>query len=246
MQIFTNETHIKRFSRLGQIASIAGLLLLGGGLYISFSRPEQVGLSLGGLLLGFGVSQIGIYLGNRYARFPRPDQAINKSLKGMDRNYSLYHFIAPSAHFLVGPAGMWILLPKPQRGRITYDKGRWKQRGNFWLGYLRIFAQEGIGRPDLEIGAEIGGIKKFLAKNIPEVEFPDPQAALVFLNDRAEVEAEGAPVATLKIERLKSHIRKQAKIKENRLSPDQIAALKAVLEADWAEDETEAAEESSA
>jgi hypothetical protein len=135
---------------------------------------------------------------------------------------------------------MWILLPKPQRGRITYEKGRWKQRGSFWLSYLHIFAQEGIGRPDLEIGGEIDRVKKFLAKNIPQVDFPDPQVVLVFLNERAEVEADNAPAATLKIERLKPHIRKEAKTKENRLNPEQIAALKAVLEADWVEeDETQ-------
>jgi hypothetical protein len=37
---------------------------------------------MGCLLLGFLLSQFGIYFGNRWGRNPRPDQVINKNLKG--------------------------------------------------------------------------------------------------------------------------------------------------------------------
>ena len=60
--------------------------------------------------------------------------------------------LPPTAHLLVGPVGVWVLMPRHQAGRITYDenKNRWRQKGgNF---YLKIFAQENLGRPDLEIG----------------------------------------------------------------------------------------------
>ena len=66
MRIITNENLIKRYARIGQFASLAGLVLLVAGLIISFTNQEQVALSLGALLLGFGLSQVGIFFGNRY------------------------------------------------------------------------------------------------------------------------------------------------------------------------------------
>jgi hypothetical protein len=231
MRIITNEGLIKRYARLGTIASFGGLLILVVGMVMSFREDGNFSLSLGLLLFGFMLSQVGIYLGNRYARLPRPDQAMNKALKGLERRYSIYHFVAPSAHLLVGPAGIWVVLPKPQRGHITFDKGRWRQRGGLGLAYMRIFAQESIGRPDLEIGAELEGMHKFLKKEIPDVEFPAPQAVLLFTNEKTEVDAPAAPVATLKLDALKEFIRQQQKTGKHKLTAEQIAAIQRVLEA---------------
>lgn len=235
MRIVTNERHIRKYARAGQITSLAGLLFLLGGLVISFVRPEQLPLYMAALLLGFVLSQVGIFLGNRYARSPRADQALNAALKGLDRQYTLYHYIAPTAHFLTGPTGMWILLPKPQRGQITYGKGRWRQRGGLFLSYLRIFAQEGIGRPDLEIGSEIDALQKFLRKELPDHELPQPNAVLVFTNPRAEIAVEDAPIPTVPIDDLKIVVRSQAKEKGGKLTAEQLEALTGVLEAGIAE-----------
>ena len=148
MRIITNENLIKRNARIGQIASVAGLATLGGGIFISFRNPDQVGLYLGALVVGFALSQLGIYFGNRYARPPRADQALNQALKGMDKRYILYHYRSPTSHLLIGPAGIWAIFPYYQRGTITYEKGRWRQKGSFGLWYLKVFAQEGLGRPE--------------------------------------------------------------------------------------------------
>ena len=51
---------------------------------------------------------------------PTPDELIDQALKGLDKKYTLYHYSIPVSHLLVGPAGVWILLPYYQRGTITY------------------------------------------------------------------------------------------------------------------------------
>jgi O-antigen ligase len=66
MDITTNERLIKRNARIGQITSIVGLVVLAGGMFISFTKPELFTFSLIALLVGFGLSQIGIYFGNRW------------------------------------------------------------------------------------------------------------------------------------------------------------------------------------
>jgi hypothetical protein len=212
MEIITNDQIVRRNARIGQITSIGGLLVLAGGMVISFTRPELFFLSMAALLGGFTLSQVGIYFGNRWGRRPRPDELLNQALKGLDGRYSLYHYVTPAAHLLVGPVGVWALMPRNQRGTITYENGRWKQKGGNL--YLKIFAQEGLGRPDLEVASEINAVQRYLNDILGEEEkVPEVQAALIFTNENVEVLADDAPVPTLQIRRLKDFVRKTAKSK---------------------------------
>jgi hypothetical protein len=229
MNILNNEGLIKRNARIGQVTSIVSLVILGVGMYITFSQPEQIGLSMGALLLGFILSQIGIYYTNRWGRSPRPDEHLSKALKGLDKRFALYNYKTPASHVLVGPAGIWTLLAKHQRGTVTYSKNRWRQKGGgLLMGYLRIFAQEGLGRPDLEIQGEIEGLKKFLEKKLPDTEFPTIRAALVFTHPEAVVDAEEAPSPTLHTLKLKDFIRKTAK--ETPLSMETVKLIQDAIE----------------
>lgn len=218
MKIYTNDRMIKRNGRLGQVATISGLLVLVGGMFVSFRFPNFAGLAWVALLVGFALSQIGLYFGNRWGRHPRPDELIDQGLKGLNDQYSIYHYLTPAAHLLIGPSGLWVIMPYYQAGKIVYEKGRWKQKGGgFMQKYLRAFAQEGIGRPDLEAPAEVQAITKFLNKNLADREVPEPHAALVFTNEKAEVLVEEAPILTLPLKKLKEAVRKAAK--ETPISP---------------------------
>ena len=73
MNIISNEALIARNAKIGQFTSLGSLLVLGVGMYISFTKPEMFSISVGALLLGFIMSQVGIYFGNRWGRSPRPD-----------------------------------------------------------------------------------------------------------------------------------------------------------------------------
>lgn len=211
MEIHSNERLIKRNARIGQITSIAGLAVLAGGMIISFTRPEMFSISLVALLVGFGLSQVGIYFGNRWGRRPRPDEVLDLALKGLDGRYSIYHYTTPTSHLLVGPAGVWVLMPRHQSGTITYDdnKNRWRQKGGNL--YLKIFAQENLGRPDLEVGAEINAITSFLEAHLDEENTPEVSAILVMTNEKCVIDADNAPIPTLEAKKLKDFIRKTAK-----------------------------------
>lgn len=229
MRIITNEKMIKRNAIIGRAASLVGLGILAVGMYITFQIPEQIWLAWGALLFGFALSQIGIYFGNRWGRRPRPDQQLNDALKGLGDNYTLYHYSSPISHLLIGPAGIWALLPRHQVGTIIYENGRWKQKGGSVLQrYLRIFAQEGLGRPDLEISSEVDSVNRYLRKKIPEIEIPSAEAALVFTNERIEITADDAPTPTLPAKKLKDFIRKKSKDKI--LAQEKASMIKEVLE----------------
>jgi hypothetical protein len=229
MKILTHLKNIKLNARIGQYTSIASLLILAGGMYISFVYPTQLYISFIALLVGFVLSQVGIYFGNRWGRHPRIDERLAAALKGLTKDYTLYNFLTSVNHLLVGPAGVWIIEPYYQRGTIVYEKNRWKQKGGgLMLNYLKLFAQEGLGRPDVEISTDIENLTKTFAKAFgPDGQIPQINVALIFTDDRAILQADDAPNPTMKIDQLKEFIRKTAK--QNPLSVTEINRICAAL-----------------
>jgi hypothetical protein len=228
MKIIKNEKLIKRNSKIGQYTSLGALLVLGVGMYISFMQPELFTWALAALLIGFTLTQVGMYFGNRWGRSPRPDEKLDAGLKGLPGDFVIYHWITPVAHLLVGPAGVWVLMPYHQRGKVAYRGNRWKMSGGGFLqNYMRLFGQEGLGRPDLEADSEINSLRKFLATNLSEDEIPDIHAALVFTDEGVEIDVEGAPLPALPLKKLKEFMRNKAK--EKPVSAAWLEKVKSVL-----------------
>lgn len=235
MKIIKNEKLIKRNAKIGQYASLVGVAaIIGVTIFLAQSlfKPETVTsdttwIMLVVLLVSMIISQVSMYFGTRFGR--RPDEAIDRALKGLPGDFTLYHYASPVPHLLIGPAGIWLILPYFLRGLVTYKKNRWRVGGGgFAQSYLRIFGQESIGRPDLEVGSQAAGLEKFLKKKFEEgEEVPPIYAVLAFLDDKAEINAEDAPLPTLPIKKLKDFIRKAAK--EKPFPSDDLARVKAAL-----------------
>ncbi len=236
MKIIKNEKLIKRNSKIGTWVSLAGMVIIFAVAYFAFQallNPETAsGTSqlfiYGGLIIGILISQISIYFGSRWGRSPRPDEKLDAGLKGLPGDFVIYHWMTPASHLLVGPAGVWVLLPYSLRGKVTYQKNRWRlSGGGFMQTYMRIFGQEGIGRPDLEAEAEIAAVRKALATQMDESEIPDIKAALVFTDEPIEIEAKDSPYPALPLKKLKDFMRNKAK--EKPIPAASLQAVKAVL-----------------
>lgn len=229
MRTVTNTKLIRRNRKIGQFSSLGALGVLGLGLYLTFARPDQFVYSFACLLGGFLLSQIGIYYGNRWGRSPRPDEIINRSMKGLGREYTVYHYVTPAAHFILGPAGPWVILTYYQGGTILYDGKRWRSKGGgFARSYLRLFGQESMGRPELEADMETRAVARHLARLLPEgAELPEVRAALLFTAPQVELKVEESPIPAMKPEALKDFLRKQAK--ETPMSPALLDALRRAL-----------------
>lgn len=229
MIIVSNKKLINRNKRIGSVTTIVSLAVLGLGLYISFTATssENFTWSLLCLILGFLLSQVGIFFSSRFGRSPRPDEQLSGALKGLDDKYILYHYLTAVNHLLVGPAGLWVLIPYQLQGTITYDekKGRWNHKGGNW--YLKAFGQENLGRPDQEIYSNLQDLSKFLKKEVEIAELPEPQAVLVFSHPKAVVDAANAPAPTLPIDKLKDFMRRQAK--ENPIPKEPVRLLQQAL-----------------
>jgi hypothetical protein len=92
---------------------------------------------------------------------------------------------------------------------------------------MRLFGQESVGRPDIEIDSEINSLRKYLAKQTDESEIPDIKALIVFTSDDIEIDAADAPIPTLKVRQLKDFMRQKAK--EKAISPKTLNDIKTAL-----------------
>ncbi len=233
MRVVLNEKRLKRYLNIAKWGSLTGLILFFAGMYLTFNaeqNPSWAPWAFAALLIGFLITQVGIYYGNRYGRMPRIDQLLTRALKGLSREYTLYHYATPASHVLVGPAGVWVLVPKYQRGNISYRKGRWRQSGGPLLWYLRIFSQEGLGRPDLEIQDEVQAVLKVLREVFEDEDrLPPVEPILVFTSPKAQlVDVEDAPVKALKVDDLKAYLK--PKLKRRVLKPEEVKRICQALE----------------
>jgi hypothetical protein len=228
MRIITNHKLITRNAKIGRYTSIGALIVLGVGMYITFTRPEMYAYSLGALVLGFFLSQMGMYFGNRWSRSPRPDEVLDKGLKGLGREYTIYHYVTPASHLLVGPSGLWVLLPLYQGGNISYEKKRWRQRGaGFIQNYLKLFGQDNIGRPELEAASDIESLKRYFHRVQPDLEIPEINSAAIFVHPTVELNAERAPIPAMVPKDFKEFLKTGTSAKI--LSSSQLSALREAL-----------------
>jgi hypothetical protein len=73
-----------------------------------------------------------------------------------------------------------------------------------------LLGQDNLGRPEKDISNGMARLRKSF-ETIPDLVLPEIQAALVFTDEGATVEAEGAPHPTVHALQLKKLIRKEAK-----------------------------------
>ena len=225
MKIYSNEKLIKRNNRLGQIASILSLIVLGVGMYFSFRDTEgnYIALTFGALIIGFLIFQFGNYYLSRWGKSPRPDELITAALKGLDDRYSLYHYVTPLFHLLVGPTGVYALLPYNQAGRLYYDeqRNRWRQKGG--NAFLKLFGNEGLGRPDMEAKYAQSDLVSYVKKlGLDPAPLTD-NVIIVFTNAKADISIENSPSFAVTGEKLKEFLRK--KMKENPVSVEWISTF---------------------
>jgi len=205
MNVVVNEELVNRRAKIGKIASLAGLAILAGGMIASF-QEKYLYLSFVGLIVGFIVSQIGSYNTIRWGRKPRADELLVKSLKGLDRKYSFYHYYLPASHVLIGPTGLFIFLVKFQNGQVGFDGKRWREKKG--LGrILLFFGQESLGNPTVELQLEIQKLAKFIKEKNPDLE-PTIRGVVVFANPQVELTLNEPTVPVLKTKQLKPYVRR--------------------------------------
>jgi hypothetical protein len=211
MKAVTDTKLVEQGKRFGRIASFAGLGVLVLGLVISFRFSNLILLAYGCLIVGFILSNIGIYLANRWVREPRADQSLSKALKGFDNQFSLYNYTLPAQHVLLMPSGVAHFVVKPQNGDISVNGSRWRHKFNAGR-LLRFFVEEGLGNPSQDAQQEAAELMKFVRKSIPNGDIP-LSTFIVFTapDDKLRLTINSPTVPVLPLRDLKERLRKLSK-----------------------------------
>ena len=211
MKIIVNDVLIARRARLGKIATLVGLGLLVVGLIVSLVLPQTpyFWVSLGCLLGGIVASSIGGANLSRWAREPRADQVLARSLKGFDDRYQLYNYTLPAPHVLLTPTGLYVLTAMGQEGVIRYQGGKWRR--DFSPGRLfRFMVDEGMGQPFVQADDEVRALQRFLTNNELE-DGVEIESVVIFVHPKAQLLAEDLPRPALMPKDLKKAIRSEQK-----------------------------------
>jgi hypothetical protein len=205
VKIIRNENHIKLRARIGQWARLAGIATMGLVMIIPFARPQLIGIAYASLLVGLVLVQIGLYFTKQWRRRPRPDEVLEKALKGFGSHFELYSFYLPASHVLLGPPGLFVLRVQPQDGQITCQADRWHQEFSI-ARFLGFSGQRSVGNPTRAIQAEARKMAAFLAKHLPDEEI-NVQPLIVFTNDKAELSIFEPSIPVLPYKKLKAYLR---------------------------------------
>jgi hypothetical protein len=240
MKVYRNITTIQSKEKFGRRLSLAGLLVLMIGLVVNFTpnwfppdqpAPHALGaflqqywtyISMVSLVGGFLLASMGSYYINRFARrrwpgsklIERPDEVLERSMKGFDDKYAYFAYSLPAAYTLVGPSGITILAARSDKGRVVAQGEKWREP--FSLGRIfTVFAREGVGNPARDIADQEQKLRELLARADDKVkdafkEVPVNGAA-VFLNQDVSLEVDNPAVPVVRADQLKDFIRKRAK-----------------------------------
>jgi hypothetical protein len=208
MKIISNTKLIDRNKKISKYSSYATLACLGLAFYFTTKNDNaSVLYSLIALFVGLIVWQISMFFTKRWGSKVNPYDLISSALKGLDDKYTLYHYSTPVSHLLVSPSGLWVVLPLLAGGQITYQNGKWKQKGGNVI--FKFFAQDTIGRPDTEIQIEINDLERALTKHDIEIDRSIIKPLALFFNQKAELDLDQAPILCLAAPKAKEFLRKQ-------------------------------------
>ncbi len=232
-KIIRNEESVQRRKKRGQIKSAGGRGIEIGGLIFTWVAPGKnvpesllLYVPLLTLLVGFILSNVGIYYTNRWGRSPRPDEILDSSLKGLGREYKLYHFALPSPHVLLAPNGPIVFVAKIEGGEYSVDGDKWKQ-GFSLVRILGFMGREGLGNPAREAQYQSDQLRRFLTKQDSELGEIPIQVAVVFLSDKVTLKVGETSVPVLRAAKLKGFIRSLA---DRPLSKTKYAQLEEIFD----------------
>ncbi len=115
----------------------------------------------------------------------------------------------PADHVLLEPGGCTVFVVKSQGGEVVYENGesgKWKhrQRGKF---FRQLVGQASVGKPDQEARREISRLRDYLDDELEDADEVPVRAAIVFVNEDVELEADQSPVPAFYRKKIKDWLR---------------------------------------
>jgi hypothetical protein len=215
MHVVVNEKLISTRVRIASAAHLAALAVFAVGLFVSWSNPEptmeQMAGAYAAIIVGLVLYNAGQIFLRRFGPRSRVDGILSQTLKGLDRRYTLLAFPSTKLpdNILVGPAGIQVIVVRPQDGAISCRANQWSRDAG--SGLKRISAMFGgspFGDPSQDVAKGIEKIRARLSeRGIPEGNQPPIEGIIVFTNPRAKLRIDGCTYPVTGLKGLRSNVR---------------------------------------
>lgn len=208
MHVVVNEKLISTRVKIASAAHLSALAVFAVGLFISWSNPEptyeQMAGAYAAIIVGLILYNVGQIFLRRFGPRSRAEGILAKTLKGLDRRYTLLAFPSTKLpdYTLVGPGGVQVIVPRPHDGAISYRSGRWDRDAGSGLKRIgAIFGGTPFGDPSKDVEKGVEKIRQRLEKaGIAREKQPPVDGVIVFTSPAAKLRIDGSsvPVTTLK------------------------------------------------
>ncbi len=222
MKIIIDLKSVQRNALIGKITRWVSLGCMLIALIAIFSEetvtnPTLFAVYFSIMIVGVLLSSVSSYFTTRFGRSPRPDELINKSFKGLDDRFQIYHYRSPIPHLLSGPAGVWSIIPTFVDGEIIYDenKGNWIHKRNSFLN--RVLQKEYFPNPLSEYKHHHKEFEKIIKSSDNNKNEPEIKLLVLLFHKNATISgvSEKENILIISSEKIKDRFRKMTKLENH-------------------------------
>lgn len=190
MRVVINEAQVERNRKISHILFFVSLAGMGAGFFLTWTRPaESTSLSCFVLPILLFMTLMSVRMANTWIREPRPVNVLAEALKGLGQKYTLFHYLLPAPHVLVGPEGVFTITTVWQERSYRVKDKKWHGDSGLirWInGFMR---QDLIGNPFQDAQLHAQQVQKLVDKIAPDSDVR-VQPLVVLIHPRATVELE--------------------------------------------------------
>ena len=215
MHVVVNQKLISTRVKIASAAHLAALAVFAVGLFVSWSNPEptmeQMAAAYGAIIIGLILYNAGQIFLRRFGPRFRADGVLARTLKGLDRRYTLLAFPSTKLpdYILVGPAGVQVIVARPHDGAISCRANRWHRDPGKGLKRLSgLFGGTPFGDPSSDVSKGIARVRQRLEeRGIPESQQPPVDGVIVFTNPAAKLRIDGCSYPVTGLKGLRNNVR---------------------------------------
>jgi hypothetical protein len=163
--------------------------------------------SWGAIALGLVLYSLGQTQLRRWGPRNRQEEQLGQAIRSLDDRYKLYAFISSALpdYILVSPAGVHVLVVRPEAGQVTGIRDKWTRKGAgpAWLG---LFGPT-PGNPSTDVSRQLAKLRKFLLERGLDV---PTSGLIVFTNPKVQLRVEGNSPTVTRLKELKDVLRRMA------------------------------------
>ncbi len=215
MHVVVNQKLISTRVKIASAAHLAALAVFAVGLFVSWSNPEptmeQMAGAYAAIIVGLVLYNAGQIFLRRFGPRFRADGVLARTLKGLDRRYTLLAFPSTKLpdYILVGPAGIQVIVGRPHDGAISCRANQWRRDPGSGLKRLSaLFGGSPFGDPSQDVSKGIVRVRQRLAQQgIAESQQPPVEGVIVFTNPAAKLRIDGCAYPVTGLKGLRSNVR---------------------------------------